>query len=105
MTFQPTTRSNFDKIKFKPDKYIQYLLSDEIGFASSEKLGIPKHKAQGMTGYNMMWYDLIWYGMMWYNMIISWFDIIWCDVWYVIWCDMIYDNWLIYDIKGYIKLC
>jgi len=42
-----TTRSNYENIKFKPDKYIQYLLSNEVGFATSEKLGIPKHKAQG----------------------------------------------------------
>eukprot|EP00112_Aurelia_sp_Birch-Aquarium-sp1_P011085 Seg234.4 transcript_id=Seg234.4/GoldUCD/mRNA.D3Y31 product="7SK snRNA methylphosphate capping enzyme" protein_id=Seg234.4/GoldUCD/D3Y31 len=43
----PTTKANFETIEFKPVQFIQYLLSNEIGFATSEQLGIPKHKAQG----------------------------------------------------------
>eukprot|EP00794_Sanderia_malayensis_P015219 gene15219-16793_t len=40
-------REAFDSIKFKPDQFINYLLSPEVGFAKSQLLGVPKHKAQG----------------------------------------------------------
>ena len=45
--FQPLIRANYEDIKFLPDQYIPYLLSSEIGFATSEVMGVPQHKAQG----------------------------------------------------------
>lgn len=40
-------RSNYDAIRFRPEHFIDYLLSDSVGFATFEVLEIPQHKAAG----------------------------------------------------------
>ncbi|KAJ7379579.1 hypothetical protein OS493_013974 [Desmophyllum pertusum] len=40
-------RSNYDTIRFRPEHFVDYLLSDMVGFASFEVLEIPQHKATG----------------------------------------------------------
>lgn len=40
-------RSNYDAIRFRPEQFIDYLLSDSVGFATFEVLEIPQHKAAG----------------------------------------------------------
>lgn len=40
-------RSNYDAIKFRPEHFVDYLLSDSVGFATFEVLEIPQHKASG----------------------------------------------------------
>uniref|UniRef100_A0A0K0FQ82 RNA methyltransferase n=1 Tax=Strongyloides venezuelensis TaxID=75913 RepID=A0A0K0FQ82_STRVS len=38
---------NYTRIKFKPEEFREYLLSDEVGFERHEELGIPQTKDQG----------------------------------------------------------
>ncbi|XP_071050508.1 7SK snRNA methylphosphate capping enzyme-like isoform X3 [Onthophagus taurus] len=38
---------NYNSIEFFPEKFTQYLLSPEIGFAKSEILGFPQHHSRG----------------------------------------------------------
>lgn len=40
-------RSNYDAIKFRPEHFVDYLLSEAIGFATFEVLEISQHKASG----------------------------------------------------------
>lgn len=40
-------RANYDAIRFRPEHFIDYLLSDMVGFATFEVLEIPQHKASG----------------------------------------------------------
>lgn len=40
-------RANYDAILFRPEHFIDYLLSDMVGFATFEVLEIPQHKASG----------------------------------------------------------
>ena len=44
---QEKIRSNYDAIRFRPEHFIDYLLSDSVGFATFEVLEIPQHKAAG----------------------------------------------------------
>lgn len=44
---QEKIRSNYDAIKFRPEHFVDYLLSEAIGFATFEVLEIPQHKASG----------------------------------------------------------
>ena len=44
---QEKIRSNYDAIKFRPEHFIDYLLSDSVGFATFEVLETPQHKATG----------------------------------------------------------
>jgi len=44
---QEKIRSNYDAIRFRPEQFIDYLLSDSVGFATFEVLEIPQHKAAG----------------------------------------------------------
>lgn len=40
-------RKNYDNMKFMPDDYVKYLLSDEVGFTSIEELHVTPHNKQG----------------------------------------------------------
>ncbi|KAK3706421.1 hypothetical protein QZH41_018635 [Actinostola sp. cb2023] len=40
-------RANYEKISFKPEQFIDYLLSDEVGFVAYEVLEEPQHGAPG----------------------------------------------------------
>ncbi|KAK9717157.1 Methyltransferase domain [Popillia japonica] len=42
-----TIYKNYHSIEFFPEKFTQYLLSPEIGFAKSEYLGFPHHQSKG----------------------------------------------------------
>lgn len=44
---QEKIRLNYDAIKFRPEHFVDYLLSDSVGFATFEVLEIPQHKASG----------------------------------------------------------
>ena len=44
---QEKIRSHYDAIKFRPEHFIDYLLSDSVGFATFEVLETPQHKATG----------------------------------------------------------
>ena len=39
--------TNYDSILFQPEHFIDYLLSDMVGFATFEVLEIQQHKASG----------------------------------------------------------
>ncbi|XP_059485250.1 7SK snRNA methylphosphate capping enzyme-like [Neocloeon triangulifer] len=41
------TLENFNKIKLFPNKFTDYLLSAEVGFAKAEVLGVPSHHSKG----------------------------------------------------------
>jgi len=41
------TRQNYLGVAFKPDKFIDYLLSPEVGFEGHEELGVPKAASKG----------------------------------------------------------
>ena len=45
--FQEKIRANYDAILFRPEHFIDYLLSDMVGFATFEVLEIQQHKASG----------------------------------------------------------
>ena len=45
--FQEKIRANYDAIRFRPEQFIDYLLSDMVGFVTFEVLEIPQHKAAG----------------------------------------------------------
>jgi 7SK snRNA methylphosphate capping enzyme len=45
--FQEKISGNFKSITFFPDKFNDYLLSDEVGFASCELMGTPTNKSKG----------------------------------------------------------
>jgi len=46
--FQPEMRENFDKMKLFPEKFIDYLLSDDIGFKSAEQMEMEnQHDKEG----------------------------------------------------------
>ena len=47
---QEKIRANYSRIKLKPEKFIDYLLSDEVGFAAFEVLEVPQVKTQGVDG-------------------------------------------------------
>lgn len=40
-------RSNYDAIKFRPEQFVDYLLSESVGFATFEVLETPHHKSSG----------------------------------------------------------
>ncbi|XP_031564804.1 probable RNA methyltransferase At5g51130 [Actinia tenebrosa] len=40
-------RANYDSICFRPEQFVDYLLSDEVGFVAYEVLEEPQHGAQG----------------------------------------------------------
>lgn len=44
---QEKIRSNYDAIKFRPEHFVDYLLSEAVGFATFEVIEIPQHKASG----------------------------------------------------------
>ena len=44
---QEKIRSNYDAMRFRPEHFVDYLLSDSVGFATFEVLEIPQHKASG----------------------------------------------------------
>lgn len=44
---QETIYRNYNNIEFFPDKFTQYLLSAEVGFAKSEILAFPQHYSKG----------------------------------------------------------
>lgn len=41
-------RENYEKIELVPEKYIEYLLSEEIGFKSAEQIEVTKHDKEGI---------------------------------------------------------
>jgi len=43
----PETKANFESIHLRPEKFIEYLLSQEVGFVSSELIGTPQHPIKG----------------------------------------------------------
>lgn len=43
----PLTYANYQNIKLKPDKFCEYLLSDEVGFSTCELIGHPFHTSKG----------------------------------------------------------
>lgn len=43
----PETKANFESIRLRPEKFIEYLLSQEVGFVSSELIGTPQHPSKG----------------------------------------------------------
>lgn len=43
----PEIRKNYNAIKLLPSQYIDYLLSEEVGFAKCEELDVSKHDKQG----------------------------------------------------------
>lgn len=43
----PTMRQNYDSTKFFPNKFDEYLLSDEIGFTRFDEIQLPKHSKKG----------------------------------------------------------
>ena len=47
--FQPEIYKNFQSIQFKPEQFVEYLLSSEVGFSKSEVIAVPLHQAQGNT--------------------------------------------------------
>ena len=38
---------NFNKIKFKPNEFTNYLLSKEIGFSTCKTIAMPHNKSKG----------------------------------------------------------
>ncbi|GLV35998.1 uncharacterized protein CBL_09784 [Carabus blaptoides fortunei] len=46
-TLTETIYKNYNSIEFFPEKFTQYLLSSEVGFAKSEIMGQPHHTAKG----------------------------------------------------------
>ena len=52
---QEKIRSNYDAIRFRPEHFVDYLLSEAVGFATFEVLEIPQHKASGeKTNYEVV---------------------------------------------------
>lgn len=45
--FQEKIRSIYETIRFRPEHFVDYLLSEAVGFATFEVLEIPQHKASG----------------------------------------------------------
>lgn len=43
----PEMQENFRKIEFRPENFVDYLLSPVVGFVESTELGIPKAKSKG----------------------------------------------------------
>lgn len=43
----PEIRRNYDSMKLMPDQFIEFLLSDEVGFSKSEQIDITPHQKQG----------------------------------------------------------
>lgn len=46
-TLTETIYNNYNSIEFFPEKFTQYLLSSEVGFAKSEIMGHPNHPSKG----------------------------------------------------------
>lgn len=40
-------RRNYSELRLRPEQFAEYLLSSEVGFASSEQLAVPQHTSRG----------------------------------------------------------
>lgn len=45
--FQPKIRENYNKLELVPEKYIEYLLSEDVGFKTAEQIDVTKHEKEG----------------------------------------------------------
>ena len=45
---------NYDSIEFKPNQFVDYLMSEEVGFASYEALGVAENTSKGMLHFERL---------------------------------------------------